>query len=121
MMQPPIQKNKSVGITHALRGLLWACGDQINLKIQLTIAVITIIVGVSIHISTTEWLFIVSAIAVVFIAELLNTSIEQATDAITQSYSTYIKRAKDTGAAAVLIASIYAAVVGTIIFMPKLI
>ncbi len=121
MMQPPIQRNKSVGITHALRGLLWACSDQINLKIQLTIAVITIIVGVSIHISTTEWLFIASAIAVVLVAELLNTSIEQTTDAITQSYSTYIKRAKDTAAAAVLIASVYAAAVGTIIFMPKLI
>ncbi len=120
-MQQPIQKNKSVGITHAVRGLLWACFDQINLKIQLVCALLAIFLGWYVRLSSVEWLFVISAVAGVFVTELLNTSIEQTTDAITQSYSTYIKRAKDTAAAAVLLASFYALLVALIIFLPKFI
>ncbi|GAB3071472.1 hypothetical protein GCM10027156_24460 [Salinicoccus sesuvii] len=67
-----------------------------------------------------EWVFIVSAIFMVLIAEAFNTSIEAAVDLTTSTYHPLAKAAKDAGAAAVLLSSLYAVIVALIIFLPYL-
>ena len=52
--------------------------------------------------------------------ELVNTAVEAVLDLASEDYHPLAKKAKDTAAGAVLIAAIAAAVIGVIIFGPKL-
>ncbi len=67
-----------------------------------------------------EWSLLVIVIGIVFLTELLNSSLESLADLINPEWNEMIMRAKDYSAAAVLIAAIVAIVVGGLIFIPKL-
>lgn len=75
---------------------------------------ICLIVGIT----TVEWLFIVSAIFAVLITEVLNSAIEYTVDLITDDYDILAKYAKDISALGVLMASVYAVIIGLIILLP---
>ena len=74
--------------------------------------------GVAVKLSTEEWRWIIAAIALVLIAELVNTAIEHLGDAVTLEHSEHIRRAKDIGSGAVLAAVIAAFAIGVSIFAP---
>lgn len=78
------------------------------------------IAGWLIGLSSTEWIAIVFAIAMVLAAEAVNSSIEALADLVSPGYNEAIKRTKDLAAGAVLILAIGAAIVGLIIFVPKI-
>ena len=61
------------------------------------------------------------AIALVWLAEALNTAIERLADAITLEPNENIGYAKDVAAGAVLAAAIISAVIGLTIFVPHLV
>ena len=67
-----------------------------------------------------EWRWIILAIALVWLAETLNTAIERLADAITIEPNENIGYAKDVAAGAVLAAAIVAIVIGSTIFLPRL-
>lgn len=71
--------------------------------------------------SLTEWLVVVFTIGAVISLELVNTAIEAVVDLVTEEYHPLAKVAKDTAAASVFIIAIVAAIVGIIIFLPKII
>jgi diacylglycerol kinase (ATP) len=52
--------------------------------------------------------------------EMVNTALEAVVDLVTEEYRPLAKKAKDTAAGAVLISAIMAAVIGLIIFLPKI-
>ena len=84
-------------------------------------AMATVIVfGAMLSISATEWIACIILFGVVLMAELLNTAIETVVDIVCPHEDPRAKLAKDTAAGAVLMVSIAAAVVGGIIFAPKL-
>ena len=53
--------------------------------------------------------------------ELVNTAIESVVDLVTTERKPLAKVAKDTAAGAVLVAAIMAAIVGLIIFVPRIV
>ena len=67
-----------------------------------------------------EWCAIVAAIGLVWTAEGLNTALEALTDLVSPGEHPLAGRAKDMAAGAVLCAAIAAAIIGAIIFLPKL-
>jgi diacylglycerol kinase len=67
-----------------------------------------------------EWCALVSAIALVWAAEALNTAVELLTDLVQPERHPLAGRAKDAAAAGVLLASIGAAVIGALVFLPRL-
>lgn len=104
----------------AARGIGYAFASQRNLKIQLAIAVVAVAAGFMLGISRAEWLAIVLAIMVVAVAEVVNTAVESAVDLASPRWHELARAAKDAGAGAVLIASAGSAVVGLIVFLPRL-
>ncbi|MCX6631101.1 MAG: diacylglycerol kinase family protein, partial [Candidatus Solibacter sp.] len=66
-----------------------------------------------------EWLLVVLAIAGVFAAELMNCAVERLAPRRDQQLSSEVRLLKDSAAAAVLIASGAAAVIGAAIFVPR--
>lgn len=91
-----------------------------NAIIHLIAALITVALGLFFSISTTEWCFVIFAIAFVFSAEALNTAVEHLTNLVSPDYNKLAEKTKDAAAAAVLFAAIGAAIVGLIIFLPKI-
>ncbi len=105
---------------HALRGLGEAIRTQTNARIHMVASTLVVALGLGLGISALEWAAVISAIALVWMAELLNTAIEILCDIIQPEYSEKVKRAKDVAAAAVLAAAIGAALIGALVFLPYL-
>lgn len=91
-----------------------------NARIHALAAILVLVLSWVLKISALEWLAVLGAIAMVFIAELVNSSIEKLADVVTQEQNKNIARVKDMAAAAVLVAAIFAVLVFGVIFFPKM-
>lgn len=111
----------TISFQNAFRGIWTAITTQPNIRIHFVIASIILIAAVYLRLSISDIIVLVLVIGMVMLAEMINTSIEFLADAVTLAPNDYIKRAKDVSAGAVLISAIFAALIGLIIFVPKLI
>ncbi|WP_291722903.1 diacylglycerol kinase family protein [Bernardetia sp.] len=100
---------------HAFDGLRIMLKDY-NAFIHIPSAILATTFSFAFQISSTEWLFILSAIALVWISEILNTALEKLVDLVSPERNETAGQIKDLAAGAVLVAAIYALVVGIIIF-----
>lgn len=114
------EKNVFDSFRHAFNGIKSAFTTEYHMVIHSYFAVAVIISGVLFQISYIEWLICLLLIGLVFVLELVNTAIESIVNMITTEYNFYAKVAKDTAAGAVLVMSIVSAIIGLIIFVPKL-
>lgn len=108
------------GFAYAFKGISHTFKTQINFRFHCAAAILALLLGWYVKLNQTEWLWILAAIALVMILELLNTAIEAFVDLVSPSLHPKAGQAKDSAAAAVLLAAIFAAAVGMIIFIPKL-
>lgn len=88
---------------------------------MLFFALITLLFSFYLHISQIELLIIIWTIFLVFVAEMINTSIESVTDLVTKEWHTDAKIAKDVSSGMVLLTVMGAAIIGFFIFIPKII
>ena len=107
--------------SYASHGFLRVFKEEPNMRVHTTMAFLVITCGFLLKINTLEWIFLVFAIGLVIGAEVLNTSIENLVDLATKEYKTKAMIAKDTAAAYVMVLSLTAAIIGLIIFVPKII
>jgi diacylglycerol kinase (ATP) len=105
----------------AFAGLADLVKTQPHARWHLLATVGVVILGFLLGITRGEWLGLLLAMALVWVAEAINTAIELTCDAMTLERHPLIGRAKDLGAAAVLIAAGFAAIVGLVVFLPRLI
>ncbi|HEY0039290.1 MAG TPA: diacylglycerol kinase family protein, partial [Flavisolibacter sp.] len=82
---------------------------------------LALLLSIVLHISKTEWMLLIIIISFVWMAEIINTAIEKTMDFISLEKHPQIKLVKDLAAAAVLVSAVAALLIGTIIFLPKLI
>lgn len=108
------------GFKNAFAGLIWAFKTQINFKFHIFGLLVAIFLAIGFKINHYEWLIVLTVATGVLTLELMNTSLEQTTDAITDQYHPTIKKAKDTAAAAVLVYAFYSLIVALIVFWPKI-
>ncbi len=99
---------------------LWVVLGQRNTHIHLFVATVVTACGLWWRLSAAEWLALVLTITLVVALEAVNTAIESVVDLASPAQHPLAKRAKDVGAAAVLIGAAGAAVVALIIFGPRL-
>ena len=109
---------KSFG--YAFEGIFNTILHERNMQIHTAVTVLVVIFGFILHISLMEWLFCLVLFGLVLSLELVNTAIEAVVDLVTEEKKPLAKKAKDAAAGAVLISAIMAAVIGGIIFFPKL-
>lgn len=104
---------------YAFEGIITTIKEERNMFIHFLIAIIVVITGVYVRLSLNEWLICLLLFALVFSLELINTAIENTVDLVTTKKNRKAKLAKDAAAGAVLIAAIFASIIGIIIFLPK--
>jgi diacylglycerol kinase len=112
------QMFKSIGV--AFDGIIDLIKSENNAKIHLISTIVVIIVGFKLQFLAIEWLWISLAIAGVWVAELINTSIEKLTDLISPEINPIAKKVKDYAAGAVLVMAIWAIFVFCLISLPHL-
>lgn len=105
---------------YAFEGLKDALLHERNFRIQVVVFILIIIAGFLFHINTTEWIFILLCAAIVLSTEIINSAIEKLCDFVSPEIHPLIKKIKDFSAAAVLVGTILSVIIGTIIFLPKI-
>lgn len=114
-------KKRIKSFSYAFAGLRVLFREEHNARIHAVAAVLAVAMGFLFRISPMEWIAVVIVIGMVFAAEIINSSIERTADFVKAERDDRKRDIKDLGAAAVLVCAIAAAVVGIIIFLPKII
>ena len=106
-------KNKNIfkSFKYAFEGILTSLKAEKNMKIH---------IGVIFKINKAEWITCIILFAIVIAGEMFNTAIETVVDIAMPEINEKAKIAKDISAGAVLILAISSAIIGLIIFIPKL-
>ena len=107
-------------IVCALAGLRLVLRSERNLKIKLTIAIATVVLGLFLQIGWTDWSVIVLTISTVLAAEIGNTAVETVVDLVSPAENELARLAKAPPAAAVLVTAMTSVVVGLLILGPPL-
>lgn len=105
---------------YAFEGIFTGIKEEQNIKIHIAIMILVIIFGIMLKISKAEWIICVILFGLVISMELINTAIENTVDLITKEKNEQAKIAKDVAAGAVLVSAIASAIIGLIIFVPKI-
>lgn len=106
---------------YAFKGLKEAAGTQPNFKFHIVSTILVIAGGFFFKIAGIEWALLLFAIGMVTAAECFNTALEYLTNIVSPQHNVMAGKVKDLSAAGVLICSFIAAVIGLIIFIPKII
>jgi len=124
----PTQRNAPVfsisarlkSFSHALSGLGLMLRSQHNAWIHLLETAMVVAAGLWLKVGPQDWRWIVLAIALVWVAEIVNTAFEHLCDVVQPDFHVAVKAAKDVAAGAVLIAALAAAAIGVLVFLPYL-
>ena len=114
-------RGRALSFVYAGRGFALLCLAQPNFRIHLVASFCAIALGWFFAISTIEWLVLVLTITVVLTTEGLNTVLERVIDLSQPGRHPIARDAKDLAAAAVLLASTGALIVGVMLFGPRLV
>lgn len=118
-----IMKNKKMinSFKNAFNGMIVSFKQEKNMKIHISIMFLVILLGIIFKIKTVEWIICIICFALVIGGELFNTVIEITVDIAMPNFNEKAKKAKDISAGAVLVLAIASAIIGFIIFVPKII
>jgi diacylglycerol kinase len=105
---------------YAFKGIATLIRTQPNAWIHLLATLVVIASGILLHVTTGEWAMLLLTMAIVWVAEALNTAIEHVVDLASPDHHPLAGKAKDIAAGAVLLAAIFAAGVASFIFLPHL-
>jgi diacylglycerol kinase (ATP) len=105
---------------YAFAGIAVLLRTQHNAWIHAAASLTVVATGLWLGLGSGEWCTVVLAMALVWSAEALNTAIELLADAVSPNPDPKVGRAKDVAAGGVLLASLGAAAVGLIVFVPRL-
>jgi len=103
----------------AFKGLADLFISQPNARIHGIATIIALILGGVLGLSKIEWCLIVLCIFAVLAAEAFNTALEYLTDLVSPEYHLLAGKTKDVAAAGVLLTAFGAFIIGTIIYLPK--
>ncbi|MFH1620785.1 MAG: diacylglycerol kinase [Patescibacteria group bacterium] len=106
---------------HAWRGLLVAFKTERSFRIQVALAFVILLLILVLPLKTSETVLLLVVMAAVLVLELLNSTVERLVDLVKPRLQGYVRDIKDLMAATVLVASIFAAVIGILVLSPYLI
>jgi diacylglycerol kinase len=118
-MQRFVHKRR-LSFRFAFAGLAYALRTQPNTWIHLGVTLAVVGLGAWLRIDGLRWVALVIVIGLVWAAELFNTALEALTDLASPDLHPNAKVAKDTAAAAVLLAALTAVIVGLLVLGPPL-
>ena len=118
----PKEKEKPLlkTLSYGFNGILYTLKHERNMVIHFLVMILVIIAGIVFKITFVEWGVCFVLFALVLSLELMNTALENVVDLVTEEKKAKAKVAKDAAAGAVLVAAIFAVIIGISIFLPRL-
>ena len=118
----PKEKEKPLlkTLSYGFNGILYTLKYERNMVIHFLVMILVIIAGIVFKITFVEWGVCFVLFALVLSLELMNTALENVVDLVTEEKKAKAKVAKDAAAGAVLVAAIFAVIIGISIFLPRL-
>ncbi len=113
-------RNLAESFSYARIGVAQALASERNLRVHFWIALAVAALAATLRVRATEAAALALAATVVIVAEMINTAIEHCVDMITPDYHPLAARVKNIAAAAVLMASAGAVIVGIVVLGPHL-
>lgn len=107
-------------VKNCLDGINYTITHENNFKREMILGIIAVILSAVLKISILEWVIVLLLINFVLVCELINTALEKAVDLYTKEFNETAKIVKDVAGATVLVMSIFSAIIGAIIFIPKI-
>lgn len=105
----------------AITGIKTVFKEERNMKKHTLAGVLAIAAGFAFRLPLYEWLWLLLSVFLVIVMETWNTVIENLVDLTTDyHFHPLAKIAKDMAAGAVLMTSIFAGIVGLILFVPRI-
>ena len=108
-------------VKNCLDGIGYVTKSEKNFKREIALGIIALILSYILKIDKIEFIIVLTMICLVLTAEIINTAVERTVDLVTKEYHELARIAKDVSAGSVLVTSIFALIIGIIIFMPKII
>jgi diacylglycerol kinase (ATP) len=105
---------------HAFRGVGRMLVTQHNAWIHAVATAAVFTLALWLGLGWSEWVVLLVAVAMVWVAEAFNTAIEHLCDRVSPDYDPLIREAKDVAAGGVLIAAAVAALIGFLVLGPPL-
>ncbi|NBI17336.1 diacylglycerol kinase family protein [Neglecta sp. X4] len=102
------------------RGIGSCLRTERNMRVHLGACVLVVLLAAWLGVGREEWACLLLAMGMVTAAEAVNTAIEGLCDFIEEGHNAQIGKIKDIAAGAVLLAAVFAAAVGAVVFLPRL-
>lgn len=111
---------KRIGFKYAWEGITYSFIHHLNFRLHVLVSLAVVCLMLALPISRVEQLFLIFAIMLGLVVELLNTAVESVVDLVTQEWRLSARIAKDVAAGAMLITAVGTAIIGLVIFLPPL-
>jgi diacylglycerol kinase (ATP) len=105
---------------YALAGLWLMLRTQHNAWVHLLNTIFVCSMGLALNVSRSDWRWLITAIVLVWVAEVFNTAFEHLCDVVSPDFHHSVQKSKDIAAGAVLICTVGAVCLGTLTFWPYL-
>ena len=118
----PKEKEKPLlkTLSYGFNGIFYTLRHERNMVIHFLVMILVIIAGIVFKITFVEWGICFVLFALVLSLELMNTALENVVDLVTEEKKAKAKVLKDAAAGAVLVAALFAVIIGISIFLPRL-
>jgi len=116
----PTRRTWSARFGDAWRGIKFGVRGQSSFFVHFFVAALVIAAAIALRASAMQWGLLIFAIGLVLTAELMNSAIETLFHSLDPRIKERGWRALDIAAGAVLLASITAAAIGLLVFVPLL-
>ncbi|HSB89684.1 MAG TPA: diacylglycerol kinase family protein [Anaerolineales bacterium] len=120
MTTPSRAPSRWASFRHAIAGWWYVIRTQRNAWVHASATLAVLALAAWLTLKPLEWALLIVAIAIVWMAEFLNTALEAVVDLASPEAHPLARVGKDVGAAAVLIAALAAAAVGLLVLGPQL-
>ena len=118
--QPTTERSWPQKFRDAFRGLKAGVRGQSSFFFHFFMTAGVIVAAWVLRVDLIEWCILLTCIAMVLTAEMFNSALESMAKAITGENDPHLRNSLDIASGAVLVASIGAAIVGSIIFINRL-
>lgn len=105
---------------HAISGVKSLLLEEHHAQLHLLATALVVALGFYLDIARADWQALLLVVALVWLAEGVNTALERLCDAVVPEQHPLIGKAKDVAAGSVLITAGFAVVIGAVIFLPYL-
>ncbi len=117
---PIVSTTRLNSLRYALAGWLYMLRYQKNTRIQAVFSVATMALALWLGLPPRDWAVLVLIITINWMAEFINAALEAVVNLASPQLHPMARVCKDVGAAAVLLASVAAVIIGAFIFVPPL-